>query len=74
MHLKYLGIPAWMPADAQTNDDVSNVHVQWISHWKIKADDHDNHEMMSQGSLMLFREGTIKRRAHLNLRAVAWVY
>ena len=32
---------AWMLADAQTNDDGSNAHVQWFSHWKIKADDPD---------------------------------
>ena len=47
-----------MPVDVQTNGDVSNVHAQWFSHWKIKADDRDI--MMSQGSLMLLREGTIK--------------
>ena len=35
------GVPVWMPADVQTNDDVSNAHVQWFSHWKIKADNHD---------------------------------
>ena len=31
-------VPAWTPADAQMNDNVSDVHVQWFSHWKIKAD------------------------------------
>ena len=31
-----------------------------------------HHEMMSQWSLMLFREGTIK--AHPNLQAVIWVF
>ena len=30
-----------MPADVQTNNDVSDVHVQWFSYWKIKADDLD---------------------------------
>ena len=30
-----------MPVDVQTNDDVSDVHVQWFSHLKIKADDYD---------------------------------
>ena len=30
-----------MPADVQANDDVSHAHVQWFSHQKIKADDHD---------------------------------
>ena len=28
------GVLAWMPADAQMNGDVSNVHAQWLSHWK----------------------------------------
>ena len=32
---------AWMPADVQMNPGGSNVHVQWFSHWKIRADDHD---------------------------------
>ena len=32
---------AWMPADVQTNGEVSDAHVQWFSHWKIKADDCD---------------------------------
>ena len=35
------GVPALMSADAQTNDNVSDVHAQWFSHWKIKADDCD---------------------------------
>ena len=35
------GVLAWMLADVQMNGDVSNAHVQWFSHWKIKADDHD---------------------------------
>ena len=35
------GVPVWMPADAQMNGDVSDEHVQWSSHWKIKADDCD---------------------------------
>ena len=30
-----------MPADMQTNHGSSNVHAQWFSHWKIRADDHD---------------------------------
>ena len=32
---------AWMPADAQMNGDISNVHAQWFSHWNIRADDCD---------------------------------
>ena len=35
------GVLAWMPADAQTNCGNSDVHVQWFSYWKIRADDHD---------------------------------
>ena len=30
---------AWMPADVQTNGNVSDVHALWFSHWKIRADD-----------------------------------
>ena len=41
MHLKYLGILAWMLADMQMNDNVSNAHSQWFSYQKIKADNHD---------------------------------
>ena len=36
------GVLAWMPADVQTNGNVSDAHVQWFSHWKIKADNCDN--------------------------------
>ena len=32
---------AWMPADVQTNSGNSDVHAQWFSHWKIRADNHD---------------------------------
>ena len=35
------GVLVQMPADVQTNGNVSNVHAQWFSHWKVKADDHD---------------------------------
>ena len=35
------GILAWMPADVQTNSNISNVQVQWFSHWKIRTDDCD---------------------------------
>ena len=31
----------WIPADAQTNHGGSNAHVQWFSHWKNGADDHN---------------------------------
>ena len=30
-----------MPADVQTNSGNSDVHVQWFSNWKIRADDRD---------------------------------
>ena len=35
------GVLVWMLADVQTNGGNSNVHAQWFSHWKIRADDHD---------------------------------
>ena len=35
------GVLAWMLADAQMNGSVSDAHVQWFSHWKIRADDCD---------------------------------
>ena len=35
------GVLAWTLADEQMNSNVSNVHAQWFSHWKIKADDCD---------------------------------
>ena len=35
------GVLTWMLADAQTNTGSSDAHVQWFSHWKIRADDHD---------------------------------
>ena len=35
------GIPAWMTADVQMNGNISDVHAQWFSHWKIRADDCD---------------------------------
>ena len=31
----------WMLADVQMNGGISDVHVQWFSHWKIRADDCD---------------------------------
>ena len=31
----------WMPVDVQMNHGSSNAHVQWFSHWKIRADNHD---------------------------------
>ena len=30
-----------MPADVQMNGNISDVHVQWFSHWKFRADDCD---------------------------------
>ena len=35
------GVPVWMLADTQMNPGSSNVHAQWFSHWKVKADNHD---------------------------------
>ena len=34
-------VPVWMPADVQTNGNVSDAHAQWFSCWKIKQDDCD---------------------------------
>ena len=34
-------VPAWMLADVQMNGNISDVHVQWFSHWKIRADNCD---------------------------------
>ena len=36
-----IGILAWMPVGVETNTGSCNVHAQWFSHWKIRADDHD---------------------------------
>ena len=36
-----IGVLAWMPVDVQTNNVTSDVHAQWFSHWKIRADDCD---------------------------------
>ena len=36
-----IGVLAWMLADAHTYGSISNVHAQWFSHWKIRADDCD---------------------------------
>ena len=63
-----IGVLAWMPADAQTNGSIPNVHVQWYSHWKIRADDCDT--KISHA----IEGGNYKRRAQPNLRAVIWVF
>ena len=34
-------VPAWMLADVQMNGNISDVHAQWFSCWKIRADDCD---------------------------------
>ena len=39
--LVVFGVLAWMPAGVQTNTGSSNLHVQWFSHRKIRADNHD---------------------------------
>ena len=36
-----IGVLASMPAYAQMNSGTLDVHVQWFSHWKIRADDCD---------------------------------
>ena len=67
----------WMQADSQTNHGGSSVHVQWFSCRKIGADDHDI-MIWCHGDLSCWkREGTIKRRAQPNPRAVdtvVWVF
>ena len=35
------GVLAWMPVDAQINGEISDVHAQWFSHWKIRTDNCD---------------------------------
>ena len=46
-----LGVPVRMPADVQKNGSSSDAYLQWFSHWKIRADDHDiiscHHEDLS---------------------------
>ena len=39
--LVVFGVPVWMLAGVQMNTGGSDVHVQWFSHWKIRADDQD---------------------------------
>ena len=39
--LVVFGVLAWMLVGAQMNTGGSDVHVQWFSCWKIRADDHD---------------------------------
>ena len=56
-----------MLADVQMNYSASGVHAQWFSHQKIKADDCDIIKMLSQRSLVLFWEGTIKGEHTRNL-------
>ena len=36
-----IGVLVWMLAVVQTNSSISNVHAQWFSCWKIRADDCD---------------------------------
>ena len=66
----------WTPADVQMNHGSSNAQVQWFSHQKIQADDHDiiilHHE-----DLPCCKGVNYERRARLNLRAavtVIWVF
>ena len=35
------GVLAWTLVGVQTNTGSSDVHAQWFSHQKIRADDHD---------------------------------
>ena len=67
------GVLVWMLADVQTNGSSSNVHVQWFSCWKIRADDHDSMKWCHK-DLSCYSGGNYKRRAQPNLRAVVWVF
>ena len=58
-----------MPADAQMNVSGSNVHAQWFSHWKIRADNHDIMNDITRISHAI-GGGNYKRRALPNLGAV----
>ena len=63
------GVLVWMLADVQMNSRISDMHVQWFSHWKIRA---DNHDIMRISHAI---EGeNYKRRAQPNLGAVSWVF
>ena len=61
------GVLARKPADVQMNIGHSN--VQWFSHWKIRADDHD----ITRISCAIEGEN-YKRRAPPDLGAVTWVF
>ena len=39
--LVVFGVLTSMLVDAQMNPGGSDVHAQWFSRWKIRADDHD---------------------------------
>ena len=70
------GVLACTLADVQMNTGSSDVHVQWFSHLKIRADNHDIITWCRE-DLMLLREGTIKGGAQPSLRAVIaviWVF
>ena len=66
-----------MLVDLQMNHGSSNAHVQWFSHWKNGADDHDV-IMWCHGDLSCCkREGTIKGEHDQTSGAVdtvVWVF
>ena len=39
--IRVFGVLAWMLADVQMSSDISDVHVKWFSHLKIRADNYD---------------------------------
>ena len=39
--LLVFGVLVQMLVGMQMNTGSSDVHMQWFSHWKIRADDHD---------------------------------
>ena len=36
-----IGVLVWTLADVQTTGSISDVHAQWFSYWKIRADNCD---------------------------------
>ena len=67
------GVIASILADVQTNVSHSDVHAQWFSHWKIRADIMTSfHDVMRISHAI--EGGNYKRRATPYLRAVIWVF
>ena len=65
------GVLAWTLAGVQTNGNISDVHVQWFSCWRL-----EQMIVMSCNDITRISHaiegGNYKRRAQPNLRAVIW--